>query len=324
MLNKIHKINISQMNLKKASITGLIVICMLLNFTGNLFSQHNRIKVSVLPMQNRMPGEIKDPVAFWSEKYDVPRVNTVYFLKINLKNPQVEFFVKPTERNELAEGTLTLPDTLMKDSAILALMNANAFAEIRSIPDAPKKKGWYLGRKVDIQGLVVADGKQISPDQSDRVAFWLDNKEQPHVGHPKPNAKVNQAIADWFSPLLINGKVVVGKQDNDVSKLDEQDRKNAKIDLSLHPRTMIGFDDKGKWLLLVVVDGRQQNYSMGMSLQEEAELMRAKGCTQAINLDGGGSSIMMIRDLKNVTTLNRPSDGEHRPVPVMIGVRYRK
>jgi len=312
------------MNLKKVSFTGYIVICLLLSLSGSLFSQQSRVKVSVLSMQTGMPAEIKDPVAFWSEKYDVPRVNTVYFLKINLKDPRVEFFVKQTERTELAEGTLTLPDSLMKDSTILALVNANAFAKMRSIPDAPGKSGWYSGRKVDIQGLVVADGKQISPDQSDRLAFWIDNKDRPHIGHPKPNAKVKQAVADWFSPLLIDGKVVVGEQDNDVSKLDEQDKKNTKIDMSLHPRTMIGFDDKGKWLLLVVVDGRQQNYSIGMSLREQAELMRAKGCTQAINLDGGGSSIMMIRDSKNITTLNRPSEAEHRPVPVMIGVRYRK
>lgn len=172
---------------------------------------------------------------------------------------------------------------------------------------------------------MVADGKERSPDQSDRMPFWLDALGKPHLGHPEPNDKVQHAVSDWFMPLVINGKAVGGSKPVDNSLLDESDRKDATIDSSLHPRSMLGFDDGGKWLLLAVVDGRRRGHSIGMSLAEQSKLMLEKGCTQAINLDGGGSSIMLIRDKSGkLITVNRPSGNTHRPIPTMIGVRLRQ
>jgi large repetitive protein len=69
-----------------------------------------------------------------------------------------------------------------------------------------------------------------------------------------------------------------------------------------HPRTGIGFNERH--LFLVVVDGRLPWVSMGMTLPELAELMRQLGCTDALNLDGGGSSTFWLRG----DVLNFPSD----------------
>ena len=59
------------------------------------------------------------------------------------------------------------------------------------------------------------------------------------------------------------------------------------------PRTMAGIDARGD-LLLVTVDGRQTAGSEGFTLFEEAEFMRSLGATQALNLDGGGSTAMAV------------------------------
>ena len=77
-----------------------------------------------------------------------------------------------------------------------------------------------------------------------------------------------------------------------------------------HPRTAIASLADGRALLLVV-DGRQPSLSIGMSLHELALLMIELGAQDAINLDGGGSTTMVV----NGTVVNRPSDptGE-RPV----------
>ena len=56
-----------------------------------------------------------------------------------------------------------------------------------------------------------------------------------------------------------------------------------------HPRTMVGWTPAGD-VLLVTVDGRQPDVSVGMSLFEAADLMIGLGATEAINLDGGGST----------------------------------
>ena len=62
-----------------------------------------------------------------------------------------------------------------------------------------------------------------------------------------------------------------------------------------NPRTAVGFDASTHRLWLLVVDGRQAPYSVGMTLPELADLLEAFGATDAINLDGGGSSVIVCR-----------------------------
>ena len=78
-----------------------------------------------------------------------------------------------------------------------------------------------------------------------------------------------------------------------------------------HPRTLVGLAAGGRRVLLVTVDGRQPGYSMGMTLRELATMMRALGATDAINLDGGGSTAMALRNgLGGAVVANHPSDKE--------------
>jgi hypothetical protein len=71
-----------------------------------------------------------------------------------------------------------------------------------------------------------------------------------------------------------------------------------------HPRTAVGFNADSSRIFFVTVDGRQPGYSEGMTLTELGELMRELGCAQAVNLDGGGSTTMVVRG----KVVNRPSD----------------
>lgn len=75
-----------------------------------------------------------------------------------------------------------------------------------------------------------------------------------------------------------------------------------------NPRTAVGFTADGRALLLVV-DGGQPGYSVGMTLRELAEVMVRLGAVEALNLDGGGSTIMVV----NGQPVTRPP-GAERPV----------
>ena len=75
-----------------------------------------------------------------------------------------------------------------------------------------------------------------------------------------------------------------------------------------HPRTGVGLRDG--IAVMVTVDGRQPGYSEGMTLAEFAQLLLNLGCTQAMNLDGGGSTTMVVRS----HVVNSPSDGSQRRV----------
>lgn len=83
-----------------------------------------------------------------------------------------------------------------------------------------------------------------------------------------------------------------------------------------HPRTCIGFT--GDSVIFITIDGRSE-MAAGMSLQETQDLLLSLGCVDAINLDGGGSTTMWIR---NKGIVNQPSDknGE-RPVANALIIR---
>ena len=76
-----------------------------------------------------------------------------------------------------------------------------------------------------------------------------------------------------------------------------------------HPRTAIGFNADSTRLYFVVVDGRHLT-SVGVTLREMKGIFDALGAVNAVNLDGGGSSCILVND----EVLNHPSDGPVRAV----------
>lgn len=79
------------------------------------------------------------------------------------------------------------------------------------------------------------------------------------------------------------------------------------------PRTLIGFREDGT-AFLCMVDGRQAGYSVGLTVGKEAELAAALGAKYALELDGGGSTTVIVRIDDTLTLRNRPSDGSMRRV----------
>ena len=86
-----------------------------------------------------------------------------------------------------------------------------------------------------------------------------------------------------------------------------------------HPRSALGISRDSSTLYVVAVDGRQQA-SVGMTLEELADAMIALGAYEAMNLDGGGSTALVVRD----SIVNTPSDtsGE-RPVGNVVAITRR-
>ena len=71
-----------------------------------------------------------------------------------------------------------------------------------------------------------------------------------------------------------------------------------------HPRTGVAYDPEARRLWVMVVDGRQGSYSSGMTLAEMTAALSATGAAEALNLDGGGSSTMVVHG----RLMSRPSD----------------
>lgn len=94
--------------------------------------------------------------------------------------------------------------------------------------------------------------------------------------------------------LLVNGVVETYTSTNDHANLR-------------HPRSAIGKINASNKLLLVTVDGRHEQ-AAGMSCTELAQVMKALGCDNAINLDGGGSTTLWGAGEPNSGVLNYPTD----------------
>jgi len=92
-------------------------------------------------------------------------------------------------------------------------------------------------------------------------------------------------------------------------KLVSQGGSNA-FDAPREPRTAAGFSSDSSTLFLFAVDGRQGLLSVGMTFEELAAFMILSGVAEGINLDGGGSTTMLVRD----QVVNSPSDGTERAV----------
>ncbi len=95
------------------------------------------------------------------------------------------------------------------------------------------------------------------------------------------------------------------------------------------PRTAFGLNRNGRWLTLMVVDGRQDGYSEGVTFPELGELMISFGVYTGVNLDGGGSSTMVIKGSdEKPRVLNSPIDlnvpGKERAVANHLGLYIKK
>ena len=89
-----------------------------------------------------------------------------------------------------------------------------------------------------------------------------------------------------------------------------------------HPRTVVGLDATGTKLTILLVEGRKRGVALGMTYTELAAEMVRLGCKEALNLDGGGSSLLAVYDLKTgrMKILNHPTDGHERAVANVLGV----
>lgn len=93
----------------------------------------------------------------------------------------------------------------------------------------------------------------------------------------------------------------------------------------VEPRTAIGINRNGRYLYLIVVDGRQPLYSEGATFTELADLLIEQGAYAAMSLDGGGSSTMVVEGKDGgPRILNSPIDhyipSTERPVGTHLGI----
>jgi exopolysaccharide biosynthesis protein len=88
---------------------------------------------------------------------------------------------------------------------------------------------------------------------------------------------------------------------------------------ALNPRSAIGYTRDGR-IIVLAVQGRTPGKAAGVTLPQEAKILLDLGCYEALNLDGGGSSCMLVNGKETI----HPSDkGGQRPVPAVFMIKKR-
>lgn len=125
--------------------------------------------------------------------------------------------------------------------------------------------------------------------------------------------------ADWDAAPSIVGGVGLLSVGGQLVKDWAPEEARAGFTTERHPRTMIGTSGDGR-IWLIAVDGRDKALSLGMSFAELQNLVTRVGLVDALNLDGGGSTTMVVRG----GVVNHPSDATGpRKVSDAIVVRAR-
>lgn len=126
-------------------------------------------------------------------------------------------------------------------------------------------------------------------------------------------------FTDWHVQAAVGGGPVL-VQNGEVKVTNNEERKFAgKAINDRHPRTAIGYTGDNK-LIVFVCEGRSET-AAGLTLTSMAKIMKEIGCVEALNLDGGGSSCMLI----NGKETNLPSSkGVQRQVPSIFMIQKKK
>jgi exopolysaccharide biosynthesis protein len=147
----------------------------------------------------------------------------------------------------------------------------------------------------------------INPSRINKSGFRAEHQKGAIVTKDK-KIKIQQWNGDehWEDNLLAKDVMISGP----VLRVDNQDALLAHdvFNYALAPRSMIGIKADGA-VLLVAIDGRLPE-AKGVSIFEEQQLMKWLGCVDALNLDGGGSTTLYLKNGKENEILNHPSDNK--------------
>ena len=122
----------------------------------------------------------------------------------------------------------------------------------------------------------------------------------------------------WTMQTAIGGGPVLVQQGK-VFITNKEEQMLVDGDTDKHPRTAMGYT-KNKQLIILVIQGRFPGTAEGATLQEAANILIALNCVEGLNLDGGGSSCMLVNGKETI----KPSDKEgQRAVPAVFMVRKK-
>ena len=256
--------------------------------------------------------QLPDGVEYLAQARQEPRKLRIHRLVIDLEKVGNRLAVgldEDPDQEGPAETQLAKPMVLATKHQMRCAINTNAWAMLPD-PKTGKPPGYIVGGHANISGWAKQGEDKRSSREPAYWSCWQESDGRCQIGSFDPNSphrrepKEPRWAVSGFRGILMDGKILAEPSD------------------VLHPRTALGLSEDGKKMVWLVVDGRQPGYSEGVSERELAELLVEAGCHDGMNLDGGGSSVMLLTSASGaLQPVNKPSDKlGPRPIPVLLGI----
>jgi len=288
---------------KRRGIVGLIPIPLTALGIAALSLWYGHRPIPAPTQEQLFPG-----VEYVREIRSSPRPLVINVVRVNLTLPGVGFLVTPgTQGEELLAHTVS---EFVSEQGVQIAINGGFF------------EPWWDNGPFDyyphyhdpvhpIAGTYASRGTVYWQDALTDDVLYISPYNRMSFGAPQ--GEIYDAITG-YQMLLFHGENIV--------------EAIGLYDVEPQPRSAVGMDESGQTLIMMVVDGRQPNYSEGVTLGEMAELMRDFGAYHALNLDGGGSSTLVVEGADGQPrVLNSPIHsripGNERPVATHLGVVVR-
>jgi hypothetical protein len=236
-----------------------------------------------------------------------PRPMIAHVIVIDTKVKDIDLLVTPPDSDSELPLKARTTSQFLEEFGVQIAINGDGFDPWWS--NSPADYYPHVGEPVTPLGLTAAAGKiyteGIPREIGTEPTLFISRKNA--LSFNKRPDRIFQAISG-DRMLLQQGKI---SEDLEAGESD--------------PRTAIGTNKNGRYLILVVVDGRQPFYSEGATFTQLAQLMIDQGAYIAMSLDGGGSSTLVVEgEDGEPVILNSPIDnyipGRERPVANHLGV----
>ncbi|TRZ69042.1 MAG: phosphodiester glycosidase family protein, partial [Rhodocyclaceae bacterium] len=229
--------------------------------------------------------------------------------KIDLGNPRVNVEVTLADNHDPdgagpCVGQMEVPSVVARQHAYQIAINASFFASPHARDFDGKKLVYFVGNCGYPEGWHYSAGRLISSPVKENLRATM-------IVHRDGRVTLRDGV------MALPSDTSYAVSGNAMILADGMLTKSA-TDVIRHPRSAVGISADGRTLFLAAVDGRQEGHSRGMTLGELAKFFQMIGAAGAINLDGGGSTAIVVRDPASGVHVvaNQPSDQSLAGLPV--------
>ncbi|GIW86295.1 MAG: hypothetical protein KatS3mg108_0619 [Isosphaeraceae bacterium] len=228
-------------------------------------------------------------------KAQKPRLMRGVAVRIELDSPDVSLLATPANGDRPDHTDSLKTSSFLTRYRCQLAINAAPFSPIHEQEGQPQK----------VLGLTISRGNLVSPEEAGYPSLIVTKDRRAIIAPSPPTLDEVDTAVSGFEIVLRDGEPIAQGTD-------------------IHPRTAAGISRDGKILYLLIIDGRQPGYSLGATTRDVALWLIHLGADDGINLDGGGSSTLVVEAGDAYSIVNRPihkgRPGNERVVGSHLGI----